>query len=56
MDPAIYNQPLRRDIIHNVYKYFRNLNNQSLSKTLTRGDVSGSGKKMRAQKKTGRAR
>lgn len=56
LDPKIYNNPLRRDIVHNVYKYFFNLNNQTYHTAKTRGDVAGSGAKMRAQKKSGRAR
>jgi len=36
--------------------YFQNLHKQSYKRSLTRGDVSGSGAKMRPQKKSGRAR
>ena len=56
LDPEIYNLPLRRDIVHLVHMYFQNLNKQTYKRALTRGDVSGSGTKMRPQKKSGRAR
>ena len=36
--------------------YFENLNRKTYKYALTRGEVSGSGKKMRPQKKSGRAR
>lgn len=36
--------------------YFHNLNRRTYKRSLTRGDVSGSGNKMRPQKKSGRAR
>jgi len=56
LDPAIYNLPLRRDIVHSVHMYFHNLNRRTFKRALTRGDVSGSNAKMRPQKKSGRAR
>ena len=56
LDQDIYNMPLRRDIVHRVYSYFMNLNNITTHRTKTRGDVAGSGAKMRPQKKSGRAR
>lgn len=36
--------------------YFQNLHKETYKRALTRGDVSGSGAKMRPQKKSGRAR
>jgi hypothetical protein len=56
LDEKIYNLPLRRDIVHIVHMYFQNLNKKTYKRALTRGDVAGSGKKMRPQKKSGRAR
>lgn len=47
---------MRRDIIHNVYNYFRNLYKRTYKTTKTKGDVAGSGLKTRPQKKSGRAR
>lgn len=56
LDQKIYNLPLRRDIVHLVHMYFQNLNKRTYRNSLTRGDISGSGAKMRPQKKSGRAR
>ena len=56
LDHSIFNLPLRRDIVHLVHMYFHNLNRQTYKRALTRGDVAGSGAKMRPQKKSGRAR
>ncbi len=36
--------------------YFQNLGHKTFKQVLTRGDISGSGAKMRPQKKSGRAR
>lgn len=56
LDQSIYNLPLRRDIVFRVHTYFQNLNLIKTHRTKTRGDVAGSGAKMRPQKKSGRAR
>lgn len=56
LDESIFNLPLRRDIVHCVHMYFQNLHKQTYRRGLTRGDVAGSGAKMRPQKKSGRAR
>ena len=56
LDEKIYNLPLRRDIVYRVHRYFEELHHQTTHRTKTRGDVSGSGLKMRPQKKNGKAR
>ena len=56
MDPFIYNNPLRRDLIHNVYHYFKYKYKIRTHRAMDKGDVAGSGKKPRGQKKTGMAR
>ena len=45
LDPNIYNLPLRRDIVHNVFHYFENKDRYILKKTKGFGEVAGSGKK-----------
>ena len=52
----IFNQPLRRDLIYRLFDYRRNLNKFSTKLTKTKGTTSGSGKKLRGQKKSGKAR
>jgi hypothetical protein len=47
LDKSIYNLPLRRDIVYLVHMYFQNLHKKTYRRGLTRGDVSGSGLKMR---------
>ncbi len=56
LDEEIYNNYLRRDIVHNVYRYFQFEHKRTFRTCKTRGDVAGSGIKMRPQKKSGRAR
>ncbi len=56
LDPKIFNVPIRRDIIHNVFKYERHLKYKKTHRTKTVGDVAGSGSKPRPQKHTGHAR
>ncbi|CDW91502.1 50s ribosomal protein l4 [Stylonychia lemnae] len=56
LDQDIFNVPLRRDIVHRVYQYFMDNGRRTYKTVKTRGDVSGSGMKMRPQKKSGRAR
>ncbi len=53
---SIFNTPIRRDLIHNVFRYERHAKYQRFKRTKTVGDVAGSGKKPRPQKHTGRAR
>ena len=52
----IFNVPIRRDIIHNVFRYERHSKFRRFKRVKTVGDVAGSGKKPRPQKHTGRAR
>jgi large subunit ribosomal protein L4 len=56
LDQSIYNVPLRRDIIHNVFHYFEKKDRYILKKTKDFGDVAGSGKKPTPQKGGGRSR
>ena len=56
LDPQIYNVPLRRDIIKNVYEYWRMKDRYVLKKTRGMGMVAGSGKKPTPQKGRGAAR
>lgn len=56
LDPNIYNVPLRRDIIKNVYEYWRMKDRYVLKKTKSLGEVAGSGKKPAPQKGRGAAR
>jgi large subunit ribosomal protein L4 len=48
--------PIRRDLIYRLADWRMKLDTFSTKKALTKGDVSGSGKKPMAQKETGRAR
>ncbi len=45
LDQSIYNLPLRRDIIKNVFDYWQDKDRYILKKTKDFGDVAGSGKK-----------
>jgi len=56
LDPEIFNQPLRRDLIHNVYHYWKNFGKKTYKLCKRSGDVAGSGKKPRPQKGSGNAR
>ena len=56
LDPKIYNMPLRRDIVHNVFHYFENKDRYILKMARKFGEVAGSGKKPAAQKGRGMAR
>lgn len=52
----IFNQPMRRDLIYRLHHFRANLNKFTTVKTRNRAETSGSGAKMRPQKKSGRAR
>ena len=52
----VYGLPLRRDIVWSCMIWQRNLERQGTHSTKGRGEVKGSSRKMRPQKKTGRAR
>ena len=56
LDHDIYNLPMRRDLIHNVYQYFEHKGKRIYKLAKTKGDVSGSGKKPAPQKGRGMAR
>lgn len=56
LDPQIYNLPLRRDIVKNVFEYWQNKDRYILKKAKGFGDVAGSGKKPVPQKGRGAAR
>lgn len=53
---SIFNNLIRRDLIHKVYLYNLNFNLRTFRWTKGKGMVAGSGKKPHPQKKTGRAR
>jgi len=52
----IFNVPIRRDIVHNVFRYERHSTFRRFKRVKTVGDVAGSGRKPHPQKRTGRAR
>lgn len=56
LDHKIYNLPMRRDIVHNVYDYWKDKDRYILKKTKDFGMVRGSGKKPTPQKGRGAAR
>jgi large subunit ribosomal protein L4 len=56
LDQSIFNQIVRRDIIHKVNQYNVMYNRVTSKWVMSKGEVSGSGKKPFQQKKTGRAR
>ncbi|KAJ2928877.1 hypothetical protein H1R20_g8142, partial [Candolleomyces eurysporus] len=56
LDPTVFNHPIRRDILHLcVIQHLDGLR-QGTASTKTRGEVRGSGAKIRPQKGSGRAR
>ena len=56
LESLIFNQPIRRDIVHNVNHYSLMFNNIKTHRTKNQAEIYGSGKKPRAQKGSGRAR
>lgn len=56
LDQDIFNLPLRRDIVHNVFQYFEHRGKKIWKLAKTKGDVAGSGKKPAPQKGRGMAR
>jgi large subunit ribosomal protein L4 len=56
LNPAIFEQPVRSDILHAVVRWQLARKRQGTHKTKTRGEVAGGGKKPYKQKGTGRAR
>lgn len=56
LSPDVFRQPIRRDILHLCLVQYRDSLRQGSANTKTRGEVRGSGRKVRPQKGTGRAR
>lgn len=56
LDPTVFNHPLRKDILHLCVVHHLDAQRQGTASTKTRGEVRGSGRKIRPQKGTGRAR
>lgn len=56
LDPTVFNHPLRRDILHLCVVHHLDSLRQGSANTKTRGEVRGSGIKIRRQKGSGRAR
>lgn len=56
LDPTVFDHPIRRDILHLCVTHYRDSLRQGSASTKTRGEVAGSGRKIRPQKGTGKAR
>lgn len=56
LDPFVFSHPIRRDILHLCVVQHLDSLRQGTASTKTRGEVRGSGRKIRPQKGTGRAR
>jgi len=56
LDPTVFNHPIRRDILHLCAVQHLDGLRQGSANTKTRSEVAGSGRKIRPQKGTGRAR
>lgn len=56
LDPAVFNHPIRRDILHLCVVHHLDGQRQGSASTKTRGEVRGSGRKIRPQKGSGQAR
>ncbi|TFK77158.1 ribosomal protein L4 [Pluteus cervinus] len=56
LDPTVFNHPVRRDILHLCVVHYLDSLRQGSANTKTRGEVRGSGIKIRRQKGSGRAR
>ncbi|KAG8949646.1 54S ribosomal protein, mitochondrial [Tulasnella sp. 424] len=56
LDPEVFSHPIRRDILHLCVVHYRDGLRQGSASTKTRAEVSGSGRKLRPQKGSGRAR
>ncbi|KAJ3842586.1 ribosomal protein L4 [Lentinula raphanica] len=56
LDPTVFHHPIRRDILHLCINHYRDSLRQGSANTKTRGEVRGSGRKIRPQKGSGRAR
>jgi len=56
LDPFIFDHPIRRDILHLCVVHHLDGLRQGTASTKTRGEVRGSGRKIRPQKGSGKAR
>lgn len=56
LDPTVFAHPIRRDILHLCVVHHLDSLRQGSANTKTRGEVRGSGRKIRRQKGSGRAR
>ncbi|KAH9858101.1 ribosomal protein L4 domain-containing protein [Lenzites betulinus] len=56
LDPHVFSHPIRRDILHLCVVHHLDCQRQGSANTKTRGEVRGSGHKIRPQKGSGRAR
>ena len=56
LDPSVFAHPIRRDILHLCVVHHLDGLRQGSASTKTRGEVRGSGRKIRPQKGTGNAR
>ncbi|OCH96077.1 ribosomal protein L4 [Obba rivulosa] len=56
LDPFVFSHPIRRDILHLCVVHYLDSLRQGTASTKTRSEVRGSGRKIRPQKGTGRAR
>lgn len=56
LDPIVFNHPIRHDILHLCAVHHLDSLRQGSANTKARGEVRGSGRKIRPQKGTGRAR
>ncbi|KAI0274822.1 ribosomal protein L4 domain-containing protein [Gloeopeniophorella convolvens] len=56
LDPSVFSHPIRRDILHLCVVHYLDSLRQGSANTKTRAEVRGSGRKIRPQKGSGRAR
>ncbi|KAF8905520.1 ribosomal protein L4/L1 family-domain-containing protein [Gymnopilus junonius] len=56
LEPTVFRHPIRRDILHLCVVHYRDSLRQGSANTKTRGEVRGSGAKIRRQKGSGKAR
>jgi large subunit ribosomal protein L4 len=56
LDPTVFDHPIRRDVLHLCVTHYRDSLRQGSANTKTRGEVAGSGRKIRKQKGSGKAR
>jgi len=56
LEPTVFRHPIRRDILHLCVVHYRDGLRQGSASTKTRGEVRGSGRKIRPQKGSGKAR